>query len=248
MERFSRGFAAAMCVAVALGGQSVLAQTARSGGTASAQLMQQMQELASERTTLQAENDRLKKQLADVTKDRDALKAAAQGLDRKEKETLAALAHSSTQRDATAQELTQDKAKMQELIARFRETIQKLRETETEDTTEKQALAKSQHELSACVDHNVALYHLTDEVLTRWERQGWWARTAQAEPFTKIARVRLENEIDDYRARAQEQRLKPGSPAAAPPAPAAPMQGATPPGAPAAASAPPAAPVADPKP
>src|SRR6516165_5040746 len=95
------GIIAAAAVGVAV------AQTARSGGNASAQLMQQMQELASERTTLQGENDKLKKQLADVTKDRDALKAGQQAVERRAKDATAALASSNSQRATTEQELTQ---------------------------------------------------------------------------------------------------------------------------------------------
>jgi len=126
------------------------AQTARSGGNASAQLMQQMQELASERTTLQAENDKLKKQLADVTKDRDALKAGQQTEDRRAKDSAAALQHSKAQGEAEAQELTQTKAKLQELIGKFRETLTKMREIEAENSASKQTLATRQQQLSTC--------------------------------------------------------------------------------------------------
>src|ERR1700730_2180836 len=62
---------------------SAQAQTARSGGGASAQLLQQMQQLASERTGLQAENAKLKQDLEDMRKERDALKAAQQAVDRR---------------------------------------------------------------------------------------------------------------------------------------------------------------------
>jgi len=192
-------------------GSAALAQTARSGGSASAQLMQQMQQLASERTTLQAENEKLKKQLADLTKDRDALKAGQQSLDRRAKEASTALAHSASHEQATEQELTQTKAKIQELIARFRETIQKLRDSETEDATEKQSLAARERELAVCVQRNVALYDLNDELLTHLEKQGFWSRVARSEPFTQIARNRNENLVDGYRARAHEQRIAPGS-------------------------------------
>jgi chromosome segregation ATPase len=209
--------------AMAVASVPAIAQTARSGGNANAQLMEQMQQLASERTTLQAENERLKSQLADVTKDRDALKSGQQALDRRARDAAAALAHSNAQRDSSDQELTQTRAKMQELIGKFRETIQKMRDVETESTTTKQTLAAREHELSVCVDRNVALYHLNDEILTHMDHQGFWSHVAEAEPFTKIKRIQNENLIDDYRARAQDQRVKPpqglnAAPATSPPA------------------------------
>jgi hypothetical protein len=105
---------------------------------------------------------------------------------------------------------------MDELIAKFRETVQKLREVESDGVTAKQSLAARERELKGCVDHNVALYRLNDEVLTHFDRQGFWARLSQSEPFTQIKRVRNENLIEDYRTRAQEQRIAPADPSAAP--------------------------------
>lgn len=213
MQQLLHWLAAMACVVAVASGDVAQAQTARSGGNASAQLVQQMQQLASERTALQAENEKLKSELAEVKKDRDALKAGQQAVATRARDVAAALAHSNTQRETTDQELTQTKAKMQELIGKFRETIQKLRETETESVTAKQSLATRDHELSVCVDRNVALYHLNDEVLTRLEKgQGVFTRVAQVEPFTKIKRVQLENLVDDYRARAKDQKVAPPPP------------------------------------
>ncbi|HVN44290.1 MAG TPA: hypothetical protein VMT66_03485 [Steroidobacteraceae bacterium] len=175
--------------------------------------MQQMQQLASERTALQAENDKLKKQLADVTKDRDALKAGQQALDKRAKDTTAVLEHSRAQREAADQEVTQTKAKMQELIAKFREALAKMREIETENTVTKQTLATRERELSRCVDNNVALYKLNDEILTHLDKKssGLGSCMASTEPFTKIGRVRNENLVDEYRARAEDQRVTPAA-------------------------------------
>lgn len=208
-------------LAMAVGG-SATAQTARSGGSANAQLVQQMQQLASERTALQGENEKLKAQLAEVTKARDALKSGHQASERRAKDAAAALAQSNTQREAVDQELTQTKAKMQELIAKFRETIQKLRDTETDNASLKQTLGGREHELTVCVDHNRSLYQLNDEVLTRLEKEGVFRRIAESEPFTRIKRFQLENYADESRAKAKDEVAsppKPPLPDSAPPAP-----------------------------
>lgn len=209
----------------------VRAQTARSGGSANEQLVQQMQQLASERTTLQAENARMKKELDDLRKDRDALKKAQQVVDVRVKEGTAALARSSAEKAASQQEVQQLKDKMQELVTKFRETIQTLRQAETESTTTRQTLATRDQSLKVCLDHNAALYKLNGEVLDRMEHQSVWSRVATAEPFTKIKRVELENLVDDYHAKADDQHLKeatPGPTGQGAPQPAAP-QPATPP-------------------
>ncbi len=209
MERLNPWLALAMTLAAAVANVPAAGQTARTGGNANAQLMEQLQQLASERTTLQAENERLKTQLAEATKDRDALKSGRDALDRRARDASAALAHSNAQRESTDQELTQTRAKMQELIAKFRETVQKMRDVETGEATAKQTLAMRERELSVCVDRNVGLYQLNSEILTHMDQQGIWSRLAQSEPFTKIKRIQNENLVDDYRARAQDQRMRP---------------------------------------
>jgi chromosome segregation ATPase len=231
MQPFHRWIAGVAVLAAACG-QPASAQTARSGSNASAQLYEQLQQLASDRTSLQAENEKLKNELAQAQKDRDALKAGQQAIERRAQGATAALAQSSSQREATEQELTQYKAKMQELITKFRETIDKLREAESDGATTKQSLAAREREMQACVDHNLALYRLNDETLKHFERQGFWARMAQSEPFTQIKRVQNENLIDDYRSRAQDQ-LTPGAKAGAHATGPAPVASPAPPAAPA---------------
>lgn len=207
---------------------SVVAQTARTGGTANAQLLQQLQELGSERTTLQAENARLQKDLDATRKDRDALKKAQQVQDTRAKETTAALlARAAADKTASQDEVRRLKDQMQELIAKFRETAETLRTVEIEGNAAKQSLAVRERDLQACVDHNQALYKLNDEVLTRLEHQSIWSRAASVEPFTRLERVRLENLVDDYKGRADDQHMKSG--AATPAASSAPAAPSVPP-------------------
>lgn len=227
--RLARSFAgtAAVVTFFLIGAGAANAQSARSGGAPNAQLLQQMQQVASERTALQAENERMKKELDDVRKERDQLKKGQQAIELRVKSGESALARSALDRQNTEQELTQTKAKMQELIAKFRETLQTLSQIEADDNTAKQSLTRRDQDLKVCTDRNTALYKLNDEVLTHFDRQGVFARVAQSEPFTQIKRVQLENLLDDYRARAQEQKASPAarlpdSPVAGPsPAPSA---------------------------
>ena len=205
--------------------QPALAQTARSGGSGAqnAQLVQQLQQLASERTAMQAEQARMKKEIEDLRKERDTLKASqASASQRSRAEADAVVARSTRDREATEKELSQVKQRTQDLIEKFKETAQTLREVETDRATAKQALVRQGQELDACVANNVALYKLNDEVLTRFGQQGVWSRVAQAEPFTRLKRVELENLIDGYKTRADDQKYTPGLGAQAvapPPAP-----------------------------
>lgn len=192
------------------------AQVSRSGGAASAELMQQLQQLASDRTSLQTDNAHLKQQLADVTKERDDLKKAQDTVEQRSRTTAVALEQSGRERAASEQELGQMKARMQELIAKFRETVQTMRQIETEGSTAKQNLATRDRELKVCIERNLALYQLNGEVLTHYEHDSVWAHLARAEPFTQIKRAQLENLIDGYKARAADERVSAGKSLPAP--------------------------------
>ncbi|MDE2450934.1 MAG: hypothetical protein KGO22_18300 [Gammaproteobacteria bacterium] len=192
------------------------AQEARSGdGAVSAQMVAELQQLSAERTSLKADNEQLKQQLAAAQKERDALKKGAQATDLRVKSGQAALARSNAQEAASEQKIAQMQAAMQQLIAKFRDLAGTLRQAELENATTKQTLAMRQSDLATCSQHNQALYKLDDEVLRHFERQGFFARLAQDEPFTQIKRTQLENFAVESRGSADEQKYVP--PAAAAP-------------------------------
>jgi len=154
----------------------------------------------------------MKKELAEVIKERDVLKSGKTALEQRARAGDASIARSAHDKEEADAENTKLKDRMQELVTRFRETATTLRDVETERAAFKQSLAARDAELSQCVDRNVALYKLNGEVLTRLEKQGPWSRVASAEPFTQIKRVQLENLIDDYKYRADEQKANPPAP------------------------------------
>ena len=123
MARYDLRILALTGLLMSLGALPAHAQTARSGGGGNALLMQQMQQLASERTSLQAENAKLKKDLEDLRKDRDALKTQQQVLDRRAKTSELSLKQVMEHRGSSDQELAQMKEKTQQLVAKFKETL-----------------------------------------------------------------------------------------------------------------------------
>jgi len=185
-------------------------QEARGGGGAvSAQMVAELQRLGAEETSLKAENSQLKEQVAAAEKERDALKKGAQATDLRVKSGQAALARSTAQEAASQQKIAQLQAGMQQLIAKFRDLAATLRKVEIEDATTKQTLAMRQSDLATCSQHNHALYRLDDEVLTHFERQGFFSRLASDEPFTRIKRTQLENFAIESRGKADDQRYVP---------------------------------------
>jgi type VI protein secretion system component VasK len=196
----------AVAITAVLSPPLIHAQTTRSGN-ADVRVMQQLQQATAEKTKLEAENADLKHQLDDLKKKLDKTSAQQNALQQRAKalETVASRESSSTQQNNEA--LEKSRAQMQELVTKFRETAQTLREVESDRNEVKSQLSAREREFKTCVDRNAGLYFLGEEMLDRLEHKGVWASIKESEPFTQISRTRLENLVDDYRARVEELRL-----------------------------------------
>jgi chromosome segregation ATPase len=187
------------------------AQTERSGGGEGQRIMQQYQQLAAERTQLEAQVASLKHnlddanaQLATVKKDRDSLKAraAAAGAN------TSAMAQLTADKEAAQKSADQEKARLNELVIRFRETATDLKQVESDREQLRGQLRERSAAYDQCAADNLSLYELTGDVLNRYEHVGLFTRVSAGEPFTRITRARIDNLVDQYRARALELRVK----------------------------------------
>ena len=183
------------------------AQTARPGGGANPQALMQLQQLANERTTLQAELSKLKGELEKASKERDSLKDAQASIARRSLGTEAELARAVSDRARLEGELAQEKSRVQEVVARLRETAVTLKEVESQGETTRRSLAQREQELKACVDRNQKLYVLNEDVLRRFEDEGFWSALSRREPFTHLKRIELQNLADGYRDTANDNRV-----------------------------------------
>jgi chromosome segregation ATPase len=185
------------------------AQVERSGGGESQKIMQQYQQLAAEKSALQAQVTQMKSdldgakaELAGAKKERDALKSHAG------EAAAAAAARLSTEKEAADKSLEQYKQRLTELVARFRETANNLKEVEADRTKLKSDLDERSAAYDKCAEANLGLFEINAEILNRYERIGPFTKISSAEPFTRITRSRIENLVDEYRARALELRVK----------------------------------------
>lgn len=206
MQLSARRFLMAALAAITFAAQGpAMAQAARSSG-GNAQAMQQLQQLAAERTKWLADNAKLQSELGELRKERDALKKKQDAIERGQMGNDVAVARANAKSDSLAQDLEREKGRMAELVAKFRETVTQFREVESDRNTVKAALGRRDAELEQCVDRNVSLYALNGEILTRLEHPRGLSPGSPLEPFTKLKRVELENLIDGYQTRAEEQR------------------------------------------
>lgn len=218
----SRCITSCLLLALASSTATVRAQVERSGGAANAQLVQQYQQAVSEIASLKADNAQQKKDLDAMKSQLDAAKRELDAAKSGAVQVQAALAAAQASNQNNVQALDQGKARLQELVDRYRDTVASLRGLETDRAQLQQQLAQSKSEFDQCAERNDQLFAVDAEVLDRYEHQGVFAHLAKAEPFTQLKRTQIENLVDEYRARAEELRVRKaaGPPtAAASPAP-----------------------------
>lgn len=210
LTRLGLGLAVAGAMSSAAHGQ-----VERSGGGELQKIMQQYQQVAAEKTALQAQLVQAKKdaddskaELAVVKKERDAFKARAAAA----VESAGVLAQSRTSKEAADKSLELYKQRMTELVSRFRETATNLKEVESDRGRVQMLLDERNTAFDHCAENNLQLYEITGQVLDRYEHVGLFTKASAEEPFTRITRTRIDNLVDEYRERALALRSKQRSP------------------------------------
>lgn len=182
------------------------AQTQRSGND-SARIVQQLQQVTAEKSKLQQDNEALKKELEGLKAKTAQASAEQAKLQQRARELELASSRLQNKTSGNDEALEKSRAQLQELITKFRETAQTLKDVEIERDSLRTTQSAKERELAACVDKNAQMYLLSNEVLDRMENRGMWSTLAEKEPFTKLSRIRLENLVDDYRYRVDELKL-----------------------------------------
>jgi chromosome segregation ATPase len=171
-------------------------------------MMQQYQQAAAQVAQLQADNSKLKKDLDDTKKQRDATSKQLATLKAGAGSEAAKLAAAEATSQAAAQNIEQTKAKLQEVIGRYRDLATNLRDVETQRSALQQQLTQTQSGLDLCAQRNYQLYQINVEILDRYQHQGLFSYLQRAEPFTQLKRTQIDNLALDYRQRAEELRVK----------------------------------------
>lgn len=154
--------------------------------------------------------------------ERDSLQAAKAQADQEKKVLTEKLDGLTKQATADSQALAASKTKLAEReteTAQLQDAIQKLQVTQTRAVEIAQKAERErvklagqvielQRKLSDREAKNLALFKLANEILTRYERFGLGDALAAKEPFTGIARVKLENLVQGYQDKLADQRVK----------------------------------------
>lgn len=180
-------------------------------------MQQQIQQLEQARALAEQEKASA---LADKEKlERDLEKAKLVG----KKLSAERAARSRTERDLkTAQDeiealkskLAESEVQLAETRTNLQATTQTLAQTDSAKKQTESQLAGTRQDLGQCRTQNDKLYSLSREVMVKYRDKTCQDALAQAEPFTGLKRVEVENLLETWRDRADQARLAADEPAA----------------------------------
>jgi chromosome segregation ATPase len=173
-----------------------------------ARVQQAMRNMTTRLRTAETERDTL--QAAKVQSDQEK-KALTEKFDALTKQAMAdskALAAAKTQLAERETEDAQLKDSLQKLQLSQTHAVEIAQKTESERAKLAGQVIELQRKLADREVKNLALFKLGNEILTRYERFGLGDALAAKEPFTGIARVKLENFVQDFQDKLADQRVK----------------------------------------
>lgn len=185
------------CVLVAL--LFAVTSVSAADGKASREQMQ-VKRLQQLQRKLQQENTQLAQEKAALD---GQLKAVQSSLDESSSKAQIAASRAA----ALGKELKEIKTEKEALAAKLAETEIKL--AETKEALNKSALAGRQlnESLTICQAKNAKLHGYGVDLLDKYEKKGCGDALLQADPFTQLKRVEIENLMEDYREKLDEQKL-----------------------------------------
>jgi hypothetical protein len=178
----------------------------------SAALQGKLAESEAGRTAAKEEGTALASKLGELAKKAAAEKEASD-------KAQAALQAQGAAKDGQIQQLNAALAKWKE---GYNLAVKALQEKEGERVRAAEQVVVLERIIEEREAQNLALFKTADEILTRYRKFSLGDALAAKEPFTGIARSRLEAQVQDYRHKLQDGKFQAGAPAAAAETPAAP--------------------------
>ena len=135
-----------------------------------------------EKTLLSAQVDDLKKQISDFGEKSAGLEKKSGG----QRKQLTELTEKYQEADKNLQQMTQQ----------FSETSKTLQQLEKEKEQEQKRLSG---EIQVCEKKNTQLYQISVELMEKYKAKGVFAALLEAEPFTRLGKVKMEIMMQDYK-------------------------------------------------
>lgn len=121
--------------------------------------------------------------------------------------TEAELKTSQTEVEALKARLADTEKKLADSVALHRATAEKLAQTESMKKQAEGQLADNRQDLRLCQTHNGSLYALGREMMDKYRDKSCQDALAQAEPFTGLKKIEVENLLETWRDQLDRDRL-----------------------------------------
>lgn len=95
--------------------------------------------------------------------------------------------------------LQKDRERVQEMVAKFRDTVQVLKQVESERSGLKTSLDQRDRQVAECTAKNDQLYKANLEAVERYNNKGVWQALAEREPLTQIQRAKNETWSEEFK-------------------------------------------------
>ena len=177
-------------------------------------MMQNMEQekaaLASEKNSLSSQIESLNKQINDLKNSASVSRKKGARVGELEQELLAV----KEENLSLSTKLQTTQSNLEELTAKHRESLQSLQASIVQGDEYKTKFQKSASNVSRqsqlieiCEKKNMALYELNVDILERYKKKGVWSALFQAEPFTQIKKVEINNIIQEYKEKLDDQKM-----------------------------------------
>lgn len=170
----------------------------------------ELQQAREQSAALEAEKNKSVKELEQVSKSGKAAEAKAARLARELKEEQAQRGQMETELAAAKQRLAELESKVAELTGSLDETRRTLAGTEAAKKNLEGIKTRNEREIALCEDKNKSLYQVGRDLMVRYEKKSCEDVLAQREPFTGLKRVEVENLMEEYRDKLDEQKTVKG--------------------------------------
>lgn len=173
-----------------------------------ARVQQAMRAMTTRLRAAETERDNLQTAKAQSDQEKKALMERLDALMKQATADSKALAASKTQLAERETENAQLHDSLQKLQLSQTHAAEIAQKTESNRAKLAGQVIELQRKLADREGKNLALFKLANEILARYERFGLGDALAAKEPFTGIARVKLENLVQDYQDKLADQRAK----------------------------------------
>lgn len=227
MESYTRllnlGWVMLMICALGMAGNASAAGDDKKERDAQRKLRLMIQSLEQEKATLESEKNSLSEQVKSLNKQIGDLKNNSASVSRKkdarmgevEKELLVVKEENlslSTKLQAAQSSLEELKVKSSESLRNSQKDLQstidqaEVCKNKLQESTSN--VSRQSQLIEMCEKKNLALYEHNVDLLEKYTKKGVWDALSQAEPFTQIKKVEMENILQEYKEKLESQRME----------------------------------------